>query len=494
MMLTGSPPFEGEDIHVITKHLTSRPPTPSSKKASIPPEVDALVLRLLDKKPGARGASADTVAEELEALAVPPRNEEAPRSSRGLLLGAGGVVVVAALGAVAFAGLRGGGPPPPPPPLAPSLKAVIDWPREQTPIWIGSPVRVRGHLERRVEAAHVQINGNEVPVKEDGFDATLGPETRTLEVVASAPGATEAKLTRSVRRIGMPAWYAAKPEAERPRLPLPVGVSSVTDPGADGFPVYCFEHDGLELELVYVPAGEFRMGCDASGSVPDDDQPEHMHPMPRGYFVGRYEVTWTEYFKFCDKTHYPKPSFPGDWKAPPDGNHPVVNVSWDQCGDFCRWAGLRLPTEAEWEKAARGTDGRKFPWGDGLDVVHMERQVNIQEHDRIPTDRGNIDWVDGWEHTAPTGSFPEDLSPYGAYDMGGNAAEFCEDWHEPRAYHRYKNGDFSPPKETLRKVVRGGSWGAAYQNAYTFLRVAHTALPHDASTATVGFRVALSEE
>jgi formylglycine-generating enzyme required for sulfatase activity len=78
--------------------------------------------------------------------------------------------------------------------------------------------------------------------------------------------------------------------------------------------------------------------------------------------------------------------------------------------------------------------------------------------------------------------------------MGGNVAEFCEDWHEPRAYDRYKRGDFSPPKETLTKVVRGASWSAAFQNALTFLRVAKTSFPHDQSSPTVGFRVALSED
>jgi serine/threonine protein kinase/formylglycine-generating enzyme required for sulfatase activity len=487
MMLTGSPPFEGEDLHVITKHLTVRPPAPSSKNETIPPEVDAIVLRLLDKRPGARGGSADAVAEELEALAGPPKETRAP--SRGPVIVAG-AVVVAALGVAAFALLHGGAAPPlpPPPPAVVPLKVVLDWPRDQTPIWDLSPVRVHGHVSPHVEGSKVRVNGREVAVKADAFETTLGSETAKLEVVASAPGASEAKLAQSLRRVPTPDWYTAKPREERPTVPLPVGVSFL-EVASDQFPVYRFEHDGVELELVYVPPGDFTMGCNDSQSNPPDDQPEHLHPMPHGYYVGRYEVTWAQYFTFCDKTGHGRPSFPGDWQTAPGAEHPVVNVSWDQCGDFCQWAGVRLPTEPEWEKAARGTDRRWFPWGGERSNLELGI-VNIKENVVL----GGVKWVDGFENTAPVGTFKKDLSPYGAYDMGGNAAEFCEDWFEAHAYDRYKSGDFSPPRQGLTKVVRGGSWSAEFQNAYTFLRVALTALPHNQAHSSTGFRVALSEE
>ncbi len=203
-------------------------------------------------------------------------------------------------------------------------------------------------------------------------------------------------------------------------------------------PVYVWDTGkGLEIEMVYVPPGDFLMGAH-DGDAYDDEKPRHTHPMPEGYWIGRYETTWREYRAFCKAMGRAEPSAPG-WGAKDD--HPVVNVSWDDAKAFCDWAGLWLPSEAEWEKAARGTDGWKYPWGN-------------EEADK---DRLNFS-DSGLGRTAAVGSYPRGASPYGALDLAGNVWEWCEDWYDSKAYARYAREDTAPRGAGEVRVTRGGSW------------------------------------
>jgi len=168
-------------------------------------------------------------------------------------------------------------------------------------------------------------------------------------------------------------------------------------------------------DRVTVPAGEFVMGSDTLGER--DEHPEHRVNLP-AFAIDRTEVTRGQYNRcvrahVCEETWIPRPTFH-------DPNQPVVAVSWFAARAFCQWAGGRLPTEEEWEKAARGTDGRIYPWGN--DAPTPERAVFHQ--------RMNIG------HPEPVGTHPAGDSPYGLHDMAGNVWEWTASVYDPFAYAR----------------------------------------------------------
>ncbi|MBE9565839.1 MAG: SUMF1/EgtB/PvdO family nonheme iron enzyme, partial [Proteobacteria bacterium] len=154
-------------------------------------------------------------------------------------------------------------------------------------------------------------------------------------------------------------------------------------------------------------------------------------------------------------------------------NFPVVLMSWEDARAYCEWAGGRLPRELEWEKAARGTDGRIFPWGNEWDRAKCRNFQGITGRSYASESEwlsafqawlGGHDWVR--EGPAAVGSYPSGASPYGCQDMAGNVVEWCEDWYDEQVYwydkqvyRRYARGDLTPPASGSYKVLRGGSWG-----------------------------------
>jgi sulfatase modifying factor 1 len=160
------------------------------------------------------------------------------------------------------------------------------------------------------------------------------------------------------------------------------------------------------------------------------------------FCIDKYEVTNRQYARFLQETGHRKPAFWEDerFNRP---EQPVVGVAWEDAVAYAQWAGKRLPTEAEWEKAARGTDGREYPWGNTLTYSLECNSAGTQ---------------DNHMYTAPVGSFPADASPYGVMDMAGNAWEWCADWYDPIYYHRTARRNPRGPDAGELRVRRGFSW------------------------------------
>jgi formylglycine-generating enzyme required for sulfatase activity len=190
--------------------------------------------------------------------------------------------------------------------------------------------------------------------------------------------------------------------------------------------------------MVLIPAGDFQIGSNDQ----NDEKPVHTVYLD-AFYMDVYEVTNAQYKKFIDATGHKSPTYwnDKDYNAP---NQPVVGVSWNDAVAYCQWAGKRLPTEAELEKAARGgLVGKRYPWGDTL------------THD--DANYAGTGGKDIWEYTSPVGSFAP--NQYGLYDVAGNVWEWCSDWYNESYYTNSPKQNPTGPSSGLSRVLRGGSWG-----------------------------------
>jgi formylglycine-generating enzyme required for sulfatase activity len=220
-----------------------------------------------------------------------------------------------------------------------------------------------------------------------------------------------------------------------------------------------------EQRTAQIPPGWFLMGED-SGRL--TNQPQRQVYLDE-YEIQVNEVTRADFARFIESTGYQAPGWiPGSSE---EDDLPVVGVLWEDADAYCRWLGMRLPTEAEWEKAARGTDGRRFPWGDEWDVL----KANTQESNLAKL--------------LPVGSYPGGSSPYGILDMTGNAAEWVSDYFDPSYYSYAPDRNPIGPEKIMDRVLRGGSFAGPAEFATTFFRdSSHSDRPN----YRVGFRCAKS--
>jgi formylglycine-generating enzyme required for sulfatase activity len=297
--------------------------------------------------------------------------------------------------------------------------------------------------------------------------AEATPTSRTMEVTVVAPTATP-----TPSRL-LPPTNTPRPElpTDTPRPPTP------TSAPPEG--------------MVLVAAGEFIMGS-PEGEGNDDEHPQHTVYLD-AFYIGKYEVTNEQFAQFVDATDYSTDAEKAGWGwtgtgkgcEPVEGanwlhprgpgssiedrmDHPVVQVSWDDAKAYCDWKGVRLPTEAEWEKAARGTDGRKYPWGNQFDY-----KCNTSES--------------GIADTTEVGSYPDGASPYGACDMAGNVWEWVADWYDADYYREAPDRNPEGPDSGVGRVLRGGSWD--YPQDYAAVRFRFEV---DLWNYDIGFRVAAS--
>ncbi|MFH1423015.1 MAG: SUMF1/EgtB/PvdO family nonheme iron enzyme [Planctomycetota bacterium] len=244
---------------------------------------------------------------------------------------------------------------------------------------------------------------------------------------------------------------------------------------------YAQKMEDLYHDMILIPAGEFIMG--ANQDCEEDESPKHKVQM-KAYYISKYPVTNVQYKKFIDANpDYPVP-YIEDKKAQPycwdketrtfpqnKENYPVVLVSWKDAMNYCKWIGKTLPTEAQWEKAARGTDGRKYPWGDKEPNPKLANFAN---------NVGDITAVD---------RYPDSASPFGIMDCAGNVLEWCFDYYDKRFYNNpaHSNNPCNLEKSE-EKVLRGASFGIAGQ--YIRCSNRYSEYPDNKSLA-VGFRCVL---
>jgi formylglycine-generating enzyme len=264
-------------------------------------------------------------------------------------------------------------------------------------------------------------------------------------------------------------------------------------------------------DMVVIPAGAFLMGA-----TPEEQQAvlafgwqdpmrnriqflvEHSGPRHTvhldTFYIDKQEVTNQTYRTFVEATGHPVPTF---WESPrhlADPTQPVVGVSWYDAQAFCVWQGKRLPTEAEWEKAARGTDGRRYPWGQEWDATRLHTADTIAGND--------LESFDAWSkwqqamsagketaRPAAVGSYPRGASTYGVLDMAGNVWEWVADWYDPNYYATAPDRNPTGPATGDAKVIRGGGWDVPRTIPVTWLREQFIP-PTFARSPVTGFRCA----
>ena len=272
-------------------------------------------------------------------------------------------------------------------------------------------------------------------------------------------------------------------------------------------------YEQTKVEMVAVAGGNFTMGAS-----PEERGEflrfgfsrvwtDHLLPLvessgPRhevyldGYYIDKHEVTNSQYSAFTTKTGHAEPGN-RQYVNHNRPDQPVVGVPWHDAKAFCEWAGKRLPTEAEWEKAARGPDGLQYPWGDHWDASRLWSIDGILER--------SLDTFEVWSRAqqelvlmetvarpAQVGSYPDGASPYGAMDMAGNVWEWVGDWYGARYYSESPQRNPKGPESGEFRVLRGGAWDVPRMVIHTWFRE-NVFPPDHAGSLVTGFRCAMDE-
>lgn len=248
------------------------------------------------------------------------------------------------------------------------------------------------------------------------------------------------------------------------------------------------------MTMVLVPAGKFTMGNTIEQSLgecvtlsPDrtsdfcqeqfftDETPAHQVYLD-AYYIDQYEVTNASYKQCVDAGSCRPPqqrnsqTHDSYYGAPAFDNYPVIWVDWGMAKTYCEWRGARLPTEAEWEKAARGETPQAFPWGNSF----SDTRANACDRTCPDQVRASTRFNDGFAETAPVDSFPDGASVYGVFNLAGNVSEWVSDWYHPEYYMRVGNDTSNPfgPPNGEQNIIRGGSWNRLPINLRTVTRAA----------------------
>lgn len=373
--------------------------------------------------------------------------------------------------------------PPPPAPVAAPVSVPIHAPVQGDPF---------AEFRKLLRMSRLSVDGDEMTDDQRDAMCNLGESLgltggqaedlidEYLEEMAgmpiSAPAKPGAMPARPVQQLKpaapKPAAAAAAPAVRKaPEINLsPAGRMAERQK----YPNYVNQIGG---EMLLIQSGQFTMGTDGPDAAPNE-QPASRVTIG-AFYLGRFPVT-NEQYECFDAGHRAK-------RAPwANGQHPVLYVSWNEAAAFCKWLSqregkrYRLPTEAEWEYAARGTDGRVFPWGNDFSSGKLANFADA---------RTNLVWRepaidDGYAETAPVGMFPMGASPFGVEELSGNVHEWCNDWYAP--YQSKERTNPIGPGGGQQRVLRGGSWRSRIASLRAVARSSN--LPGFQSN-DIGFRV-----
>jgi eukaryotic-like serine/threonine-protein kinase len=459
-MAAGHAPFEGDSaMTVMLKHINEPVPDLRSQVADVPPGFVAVVDRALAKQPEQRFQSADQMAVALRSVGQNPNRpltlpavggEPRPTLIETAAETPGTLLQTRAMGAQGRDGAppAGGWPAPAPPPAGPARAAPLALLAGVAILLVlciavgGTGVLVVSKLIRPTASATAIASAtrDERPTLEvtvaEGTTVVEPSQEPTTKATSAPTGRATAEPTQGTSPTGSP-----QPTAP----PLPVG-------------------------MVLAPAGTFNMG---STAFPDTAP---IHPVTLGaFYIDQFEVVNDQYHQCVaagactDPGRRSSDTRSAYYDDPAFGSFPVDNVGWQQAQNFCQRQGKRLPTEAEWEYAATGGDGRSYPWGSNFDTSLVPAAA---------------------DDTVTVGSFPSNASPFGAEDMAGNVLEWVADWYAPDYYASSPADNPTGPATGTRKVYRGGAYGNPDPTVYlSARRFSHAPTNGDVD---IGFRCVMS--
>ena len=417
-MLTGKQPYYAETpTKVMMKHVLDPVPNVLDLKPDLAQGCQTIIARAMAKERDDRYATATDLAKDVRRLAGEEVTEQRAQSGapieRNATLGETYIESPAPVAETLH------GPPPP----------------EVEPI----PIASEGPSERRSMPRWSLIMGGLLVA---GIIITIG--AYAIGSLGKDPEGDAPTLTAKEPTSSLPTESREEPTT----ILEPTVIPTENIPGE----IFL---DSYEVPMVLVPAGPFEMGSE-SGSL--DESPAHSVSLD-AFYIDQNEVTNARYAQCVADFVCPPPTSSISYtRQRYYGNaefkeYPVVNVTWENAVTYCEWRGARLPTEAEWEKAARGQEGFSFPWGDEFEG----NKLNFCDSS-CPSDNANTSFVDGYEDTSPAGSFPEGRSPYNVYDMAGNVWEWVADWFGESYYADSSEENPTGPPSGDERVVRGGSW------------------------------------
>jgi serine/threonine-protein kinase len=488
-MVTGRPPFDADTpMGVVIKHIHDPLPLPRTINADLPEDVERVILKALSKEVEGRYSTAGELAQAyyaaIEGETVETRRTEGPEQEKATRKFPGWAWLVGCLGL-----------------LMVMVFCIVGG------VWAYNGM----DIFRRPTQEIVSFSDLEATYKPTDTSVPL-PATLTpvIEIVMDTPTATQESTPD-------PTQTPADTDTPTP----------ISDPLACTDIGQTWVSPKDNMVLVCVPAGEYRMGatdgsfewvledCMADGSSRQDceswygdERPLHAVDLD-AFWIDQTEVTNDMFAQFVSETGHitdaeqrgkSRAFIPSeniiddvtgaDWRHPlgPSsnildlGDHPVAQMSWNDAAAYCEWAGRRLPSEAEWEKAAKGSDNRMFPWGnsgvagDLLNLADRNLEHNWSD--------SSID--DGYTYTAPVGSYPAGVSPYGAFDMAGNVWEWIADWYRADYYANspYANPE-GPESGDNKRLQRGGGWYSLGRQSRTTFRQWNRP---NVSDGSVGFR------